>query len=96
MLNRRPKIHRQRTNLNFSQHLLLTQRGLHRVFHDHMEAAIAAFFVVRDVVFFVKNLKILTHANIFRNPADILNELTHNANARDILDPGLQILHRHI
>ncbi|MNI93339.1 hypothetical protein D3C73_1512730 [compost metagenome] len=61
-----------------------------------MEAAVAAFLIVGNVILLVEDLQVLAGTDIFRHSADILDELAHDANAGNILDSRLQILHFYI
>ncbi|MNN29720.1 hypothetical protein D3C81_1433370 [compost metagenome] len=95
MFNRCPEIHRQGADLNFGKYNLLSQSGLHRIFNNHMEAAVAAFLIICDVIFFIQHFKVFTGTDIFRHSADIFNELAHNPYAGDIFNARFQILHFH-
>ncbi|MNE77334.1 hypothetical protein D3C80_1736390 [compost metagenome] len=61
-----------------------------------MEAAVAAFLIIGDIILLVQHFEILAGPDVLSYPADILNELAHNPDAGNILDARFQILHLHV
>ncbi|CDN43305.1 hypothetical protein BN871_CT_00050 [Paenibacillus sp. P22] len=96
MLDRRPEIHRQRSDLNLGKHFLEADRRLHRILDDHVIAAVAAVLEVGDVILLVDQLQILPGADDCSDTQDVVDELAHDADACDVLDARLQLVHRHV
>ncbi|MNN75234.1 hypothetical protein D3C81_1915220 [compost metagenome] len=61
-----------------------------------MVAAVPAFLLVADIVLAIEHLQILAVCDQLRQPLNILLELAHDADTRNILDARFQLVHGHV
>ena len=84
MFNRRPEIHRHRPDLDLCLDLLWSIQRLHVIINDQMVTAIAALFLVCNIIFDTFDFHVRTTGDQIRNSLDIFHKLTDDPDAGDI------------